>query len=40
MVAETFEQARAAAELVRVDYTRAEGRFDLKAAKATAVTPE
>ena len=39
VVADTFEQARAAAELVRVDYTRAEGRFDLKAAKAAAVVP-
>ena len=27
VVAETFEQARAAAELVRVDYTRANGAF-------------
>jgi xanthine dehydrogenase YagR molybdenum-binding subunit len=40
VVAETFEQARAAAELVRVDYIRTEGRFDLDSAKATAVTPE
>ena len=40
VVADTFEQARAAAELVRVGYTRAEGRFDLKAATATAVMPE
>ncbi len=29
VVAETFEQARAAAMLVHVDYTQAEGRFDL-----------
>lgn len=29
VVAETFEQARAAATLVRVDYTRAPGKFDL-----------
>ncbi|MBJ6121771.1 aldehyde oxidoreductase molybdenum-binding subunit PaoC [Sphingomonas mollis] len=29
IVAETFEQARAAAALVRVDYARAKGRFDL-----------
>ncbi|MBB5710936.1 aldehyde oxidoreductase molybdenum-binding subunit PaoC [Sphingomonas xinjiangensis] len=29
VVAETFEQARAAAQLVRVDYVRAQGRFDL-----------
>lgn len=31
VVAETFEQARAAANLVRVDYVRADGRFDLGA---------
>ena len=36
VVAETFEQARAAAALVRVDYARAEGRFDLAAALETA----
>lgn len=29
VVAETFEQARAAAALARVDYDRAQGRFDL-----------
>ncbi|CCV06087.1 putative xanthine dehydrogenase, molybdenum binding subunit [Mesorhizobium metallidurans STM 2683] len=29
VVAETFEQARAAAQLIRVDYVRAEGAFDL-----------
>ena len=40
VVADTFEQARAAAELVRVDYIRAGGRFDLNAAVATAVTPD
>ena len=33
VVAETFEQARAAAQLVRVDYVRAKGTFDLAAAK-------
>src|SRR5215204_467633 len=33
VVAETFEQARAAAELVRVDYVRAKGAFDLAAVK-------
>src|SRR5829696_1009955 len=33
VVAETFEQARAAAQLVRVDYVRADGAFDLKAVK-------
>jgi xanthine dehydrogenase YagR molybdenum-binding subunit len=40
VVAESFEQARAAAELVRVDYVRADGAFDLAAAKGTAVTPK
>lgn len=39
VVAETFEQARAAAELVRVDYTHAQGNFDLKAVMDTAVMP-
>ena len=33
VVAETFEQARAAAQLVRVDYVRTQGMFDLAAAK-------
>ena len=37
VVAETFEQARSAAALVRVDYVRAsDGRFDLAAALKTA----
>jgi xanthine dehydrogenase YagR molybdenum-binding subunit len=40
VVAETFEQARAAAGLLRVDYVRADGAFDLAAAKDTAVTPK
>jgi xanthine dehydrogenase YagR molybdenum-binding subunit len=40
VVAETFEQARAAAQLVQVDYIRAEGAFDLAAAKNSAVKPE
>src|SRR5215212_543004 len=35
VVADTFEQARAAAELVQVDYVRAEGAFDLEAVKGT-----
>jgi len=40
VVAETFEQARAAASLVKVDYTRAkDGRFDLARAKNSAVEP-
>jgi xanthine dehydrogenase YagR molybdenum-binding subunit len=33
VVAESFEEARAAAQLVRVDYVRAEGVFDLAAVK-------
>src|ERR1700754_3554537 len=33
VVAETFEQARAAAQLLRVDYDRGDGAFDLAAAK-------
>jgi len=36
VVAETFEQARAAAALVRVDYARGKGRFDLDAALTAA----
>jgi xanthine dehydrogenase YagR molybdenum-binding subunit len=40
VVAETFEQARAAAQLVHVDYATADGAFDLAAAKDTAITPE
>src|ERR1700722_17873977 len=39
VVAETFEQARAAGQLVRVDYVKAEGSFDLAAAKDTATEP-
>src|SRR3981189_3160457 len=39
IVAETFEQATAAAQLVRVDYIRAEGAFDLAAAKDSAAKP-
>ena len=34
VVAESFEQARAAAQLVRVEYARAKGAFDLAAARA------
>ena len=40
VVAETFEQARAAAQLVSVNYIRAEGRYDLAAAKNTAIKPD
>ncbi len=36
VVAETFEQARAAAALVQVDYERAQGRYDLAAARGGA----
>jgi xanthine dehydrogenase YagR molybdenum-binding subunit len=39
VVAETLEQARDAAKLVRIDYERAEGKFDLKAERANAVKP-
>ena len=35
VVADTFEQARAAAALVRIDYAREPGRFDLAAQKPT-----
>ncbi len=40
VVAETFEQARDAAQLVRVDYAREKGAFDLKEAMGSAVPPE
>ena len=40
IVAETFEQARAAAALVRIDYTRADGRYDLEKAVPTATEPK
>ncbi|WP_298090428.1 aldehyde oxidoreductase molybdenum-binding subunit PaoC [uncultured Sphingomonas sp.] len=36
VVADTFEQARAAAGLLRIDYARDKGRFDLKEAAPTA----
>jgi xanthine dehydrogenase YagR molybdenum-binding subunit len=39
VVAETFEEARAAAELVRVDYARERGAFDLAEAKGSAKMP-
>jgi xanthine dehydrogenase YagR molybdenum-binding subunit len=39
VVAESLEQARAAAQLVRVEYTRAGGSFDLAAAKDGAAAP-
>jgi xanthine dehydrogenase YagR molybdenum-binding subunit len=40
VVAETFEQARAAAYLIRVKYIRTDGAFDLAAATDSAITPE
>ncbi len=40
VVAETFEQARAAAALVRVEYAEEKGAFDLKDAMKTAVKPK
>ncbi len=40
VVAETFEQARAAAQLLRVVYDQVEGAYDLAAMKATATKPE
>ena len=39
VVAETLEQARAAAQLVRVAYGKTEGRFDLAAARDGAAVP-
>ncbi|GJJ03206.1 oxidoreductase [Duganella rhizosphaerae] len=40
VVAETFEQARAAAQLVQVKYAAEKGAYDLAAAKDKAVLPE
>jgi xanthine dehydrogenase YagR molybdenum-binding subunit len=40
VVAETFEQARAAAQLLRVDYARSKGKYDLAKAKGSAVEPK
>jgi len=40
VVAETFEQARAAAQWVRVDYERTDGAYDLAAAKDSATRPD
>ncbi|OJF92472.1 aldehyde oxidoreductase molybdenum-binding subunit PaoC [Pararhizobium antarcticum] len=40
VVAETFEQARAAAALVKVDYAEEKGVFDLSEAMKTAVKPK
>lgn len=40
VVAETFEQARYGAKLVRIDYAIEEGKFDLGAQKASALVPK
>jgi xanthine dehydrogenase YagR molybdenum-binding subunit len=40
VVAETFEKARSAAELIRVEYAGAEGSYDLAAVKDQGVKPE
>src|SRR6478609_4811969 len=40
VVAETFEQARAAASLIKVDYKVAAGTFDLAAGKSAAAKPK
>jgi xanthine dehydrogenase YagR molybdenum-binding subunit len=40
VVAETFEQARAAAQLVQVRYAPGKGAFDLAAARASAIKPK
>jgi len=39
VVAETFEQARAAGQLVKVDYVRQQGTFDLSNARGSAKMP-
>ncbi|MFG1412931.1 aldehyde oxidoreductase molybdenum-binding subunit PaoC [Xanthobacter sp. VTT E-85241] len=39
VVAESFEQARAAAQLIRVDYVEADGAFDLSDARKGATPP-
>ncbi|MCT4717219.1 xanthine dehydrogenase family protein molybdopterin-binding subunit [Enterobacteriaceae bacterium H18W14] len=39
VVAETFEQARAAAELIEVQYRREQGAYDLAAEKPSVTTP-
>ncbi len=40
VVAETFEQARAATRLLRVNYARAKGNFDLAASQGSATKPK
>ncbi|MFG6203528.1 aldehyde oxidoreductase molybdenum-binding subunit PaoC [Pseudomonas retamae] len=40
VVAETFEQARAAAQLVKVDYETSDGKFDLASVRDLGVEPK
>ena len=40
VVAETFEQARAATKLLRVNYARTAGKFDLAATQSSAIKPK
>jgi xanthine dehydrogenase YagR molybdenum-binding subunit len=40
VVAETFEQARAASSLVKIEYVKAKGEYDLKQAKNSARLPK
>jgi xanthine dehydrogenase YagR molybdenum-binding subunit len=40
VVAESFEEARAAAKLITVDYARAKGVYDLAKAKSSATKPD
>ena len=40
VVAENFEQARAAAQLIKVDYVKGQGRFDLAAEPLNAQVPK
>ena len=40
VVAETFEQARAATKLLRVNYARTAGKFDLAASQGSATKPK
>jgi len=40
VVAETFEQARAASSLVKVEYVKAKGQYDLKQASRSAKLPK
>jgi xanthine dehydrogenase YagR molybdenum-binding subunit len=40
VVAETFEQARDAAQLIEVDYLAVDGAYDLAAAKAAGIAPD